>query len=90
MTVPRVSAITRVDCTGFAWSRHRVRVVCGHIYSHHFFYDYLLLNSAILSSVYEPHLSWYYSIRYHDHVDPVPCKRGLTVTDKEKSILLGF
>ena len=27
----------RLHGTGFAWSRHRVRVVCGHVYSHHFF-----------------------------------------------------
>ena len=25
----------RLHGTGFAWSRHRVRVDCGHIYSHH-------------------------------------------------------
>ena len=30
---------TRSHGTGFAWSRHRVGSVCGHIYSHHFFYD---------------------------------------------------
>ena len=43
----------RLHGTGFAWSRHRVRVVCDHIYSHHFFYDYLLLNSVRATLVVE-------------------------------------
>lgn len=25
-----------------AWSRHQIQEVCGHFYSRHFFYDYLI------------------------------------------------
>ena len=32
---------------GFMWSRHQFRSVFGLIYSYHFFYDQLLLNSLI-------------------------------------------
>ena len=50
-TTENISCLVRPrlqGVTSFAWSRHRIRTVCGHIHFHPFFHVWLLLNSVIL------------------------------------------